>query len=108
MSAVVRRWLLAGVFVVLLTVFAVALWGTIVRPPAYEVRGVLVARPARGLIVVRHEAIGALGMAPMELMVVHGEGQVIDAAGIRPGDALRLAVKARDGELVLLRVEKLR
>ena len=103
-----RRWLLAGLFVVLVVTFAVALWGTIVRPPAYEVRGVLVARPTPDLIVVQHEAIGGLGMAPMETMAVHGEKRLIDAAGIRPGDPLRLAVKARDGELVLLRVEKLR
>jgi hypothetical protein len=104
----VRRWLLAGLFVALLVAFAVALWGTIVRPPAYEVRGVLIARPTPELIIVRHEAIGALGMAPMETMAVHGEARMIDFAGIRPGDPLRLAVKARDGELVLLRVQKLR
>lgn len=103
-----RRWLLAGLFVVLLVAFAVALWGTIVRPPAYEVRGILVARPTPDLIVVQHEAIGALGMAPMETMAVHGEARMIDSAGILPGDPLRLAVKARDGELVLLRVQKLR
>ena len=108
MSTTSRRWLLTGVFVVLLGAFAVALWGTIVRPPAYEVRCVLVARPAPDLIVVRHEAIGGLGMAPMEHMAVHGEARLIYAASAGPGDALRLAVKARDGELLLLRIEKLR
>ena len=108
MSQAARRWLLTGVFALLLGAFAIALWGTIVRPPAYEVRGVLVARPAPDLIVVRHEAVGALGMAPMELMAVHGEPRLIDTASVRPGDALRLAVKARDSELFLLRIERLR
>ena len=103
-----RRWLLAGVFVLLIAAFAIALWGTIVRPRAYEVRGVLMARPAPDLILVRHEAIGALGMSPMELMAVRAEPRLIDAARVDPGDAVRLAVKPRDNELILLRIERLR
>jgi hypothetical protein len=83
-------------------------WGTIIRPPAYEVRGVLVARPSPEMLLVRHEAVAALGMGAMELMAVTGEPAVIDRAGVAPGDAVRLAVRQRDRDVVLIRVEKLR
>ena len=85
-----------------------ALWATVVRPPPYEVRGVLVARPAPDMILVRHEAISALGMAPMELMAIAADPAILDAARVDPGDAVRLAVRSRDAGIVLLRIEKLR
>lgn len=78
------------------------------RPPAYEVRGVLIARPAAGMMLVRHEAVASLGMSAMELMAVVGEPSVIDAAGVVPGDAVRLAVRRRDDDVVLIRIEKTR
>jgi len=77
-----------------------------VRPPAYEVRGVVMARPSAGMILVRHEAVAGLGMSAMELMAVVGEPSVIDAAGVAPGDAVRLAVRRRDDDVVLIRIEK--
>lgn len=82
------------------------MWGTIVQPPAYEVRGEVVARPAADLILVRHDAIAALGMQPMELMAVFGEPSQLDAVAVRIGDRVRLAVRQRDDRLVLVRIEK--
>ena len=76
------------------------------RPPAYEVRGVVMARPSAGMILVRHAAVAGLGMNAMELMAVVGEPSVIDAAGVAPGDAVRLAVRRRDDDVVLIRIEK--
>jgi len=95
------------VFVVLVAAFAAALWGTVLRPAAYEVRGEIVARPASHLILVRHEAVSALGMASMELMAVLADPALLDAAGIHPGDRVRLAVRRRENDLTLLRIEKL-
>ena len=66
------------------------------------------ARPASNLILVRHEAVAALGMAPMELMAILADPAMLDAAGIAPGDRVRLAVRRKDDELTLLRVDKLR
>jgi hypothetical protein len=86
----------------------VALWATVVRPSAYEVRGVLVARPAPDMIVVRHDAVSALGMAPMDLMAIAADPAILDAAAVEPGDAVRLAVRSRDAGIVLLRIEKRR
>jgi Cu/Ag efflux protein CusF len=77
-----------------------------VRPAAYEVRGQLVARPEPGMILVRHEAVGALGMGAMDMMAVVGDPSFIDAAGAKPGDRVRLAVRRRGDELVLLRMER--
>jgi Cu/Ag efflux protein CusF len=97
----------AVVFIALVAAFAVALWATVVRPPAYEVRGEIVARPASNLILVRHEASPALGMAPMELMAVFSDPALLDTSSIKPGDRVRLAVRRQGEELTLLRIEKL-
>lgn len=94
-------------FIALVAAFAVALWATVVRPPAYEVRGELVARPAANLILVRHDAAPALGMASMELMAVFSDSALLDAAGVTPGDRVRLAVRRQGEDVTLLRVEKL-
>lgn len=95
-------------FTALMAAFAVGVWGTVIRPPAYEVRGEVVARPAPDMLLVRHEPLAALGMGAMELMAVRGEPARIDAAGLKPGDRVRLAVRPRGDELLLLRVETLR
>jgi Cu/Ag efflux protein CusF len=95
------------VFIALVVAFAAALWGTVLRPAAYEVRGAIVARPAVNLLVVRHDAVAALGMAPMELMAILVDPAVVDAAGVQPGDRVRLAVRRRNDELTLLRIERL-
>jgi hypothetical protein len=95
-------------FVGLLLAFAAGIWGTLLRPAAYEVRGSFVARPAPDLLLIRHDAIAALGMEPMELMAVFGAPHRLDAADLRPGDPLRLAVRPEHGRLVLVRIEKVR
>ena len=78
------------------------------RPPAYEVRGTLIARPAANLLLVRHDAIPALGMREMDLMAVFADPTLVDRAGVQPGERVRLGVRAREAELTLLWVEKLR
>ena len=94
-------------FVALVAAFALALWATVLRPPAYEVRGAIVARPAANLILVRHEAVPALGMTPMDLMAVFSDPALLDKAAVNPGDRVRLAVRRTDAELTLLRIERL-
>ena len=70
-------------------------------------RGAVVARPAVNLILVRHEALPALAMTPMELLAVFSDPALLDAARVNPGDRVRLAVRRKDDELTLLRIEKL-
>lgn len=95
------------VFVVLLIGFAVGIWGTLLRPAAYEVRGTLVARPAANLLLVRHDDVAALGMRAMDLMAIFGDPALVDRAGVVPGQRIRLAVRAQNDQLTLLRIEKL-
>ena len=100
------RWILALLFTTLLVLFAAGIWGTLLRPPAYEVRGSLVARPSPDLIVVRHDPVPGLGMAAMELMAVFADPRQLDAVALRPGDQVRLSVRQTDDRLILLRIEK--
>ena len=98
---------MTSVFVALVAAFALALWTSILRPPAYEVRGQVVARPAANLLLVRHEAVPGLGMTSMELMTVFSDPALLDRARIEPGDRVRLAVRRKDNDLTLLRIDKL-
>ncbi len=102
------RLAVAGVFVVLLVGFGVGIWGTLVRPAAYEVRGTLVARPAGNLLLVRHDDVPVLGMRAMDLMAIFGDPAVVDRAQVAPGQRVRLGVRARNDELTLLWIEALR
>jgi hypothetical protein len=102
------RWLVAVLFVALLAAFAAGIWGTLLRPAAYEVRGTIASRPASNLLLVNHEAVEGLGMGAMELMAVFAEPALLDAADPRPGDRVRLAVRRENDRLLLLRIEKLR
>jgi hypothetical protein len=95
-------------FAALLAAFGAGIWGTVMRPPAYEVRGELVARPAADLILVRHQAVTGLGMAAMDLMAVEADPALLDASGARPGDRVRLGVRPAGDRLVLIRIERLR
>ncbi|HEY7650583.1 MAG TPA: copper-binding protein [Methylomirabilota bacterium] len=99
---------LTGLFVVLVAAFAAGLWGTIIRPPAYEVRGVIVARPAPDLLLVRHEPVAALGMQAMELMAIMADPAQLDAADPHPGERVRLAVRQAGDQLVLIRLDRIK
>lgn len=105
---VAGRFRLVLLFGGLLVALGVGVFGTILRPPAYEVRGVLVARPSAGMLLLRHDAVAALGMDRMDLMAVLGDAATIDAARVAPGDAVRLAVRRQGEDLLLIRIEKVR
>jgi len=92
---------------VLLAAFAAGIWGTVIRPAAYEVRGTIAARPASDMLLVRHEPVAALGMNAMELMAISASPALLDPVDPRPGDRVKLAVRQRDDQLVLIRIEKL-
>jgi hypothetical protein len=50
--------------------------------------------------------VTALGMGAMEMMSVRGAPETLDAARLARGDRVRLAVRARGDEIVLLWVER--
>jgi hypothetical protein len=86
--------------------FAAGLWGSIVRPAAYELRGEVIARAAPDLLLIRHQPITALGMGAMETMAVRGAPETLDAARLSPGDRVRLAVRPRGDDLVVVWLER--
>ena len=65
------------------------------------------ARPASDMILVRHDPVSALGMSAMELMAVSAAPDLLDPVAPKPGDRVRLAVRQRDNQLILIRIEKL-
>ena len=87
------RGLLIVLFVVLVVAFAAGLWGTVLRPPAYEVQGQVLARAAPDLLLVRHEAIAGLGMRAMETMAVSATPAQLDPLDLKPGDRVRIAAR---------------
>jgi len=100
------RWLVPLLFVVLVALFAAGLWGTVVRPAAYEVRGEIVARAAPDLLLVRHQAVTALGMGAMEMMAIRAEPRTLDDAALKAGERVRLAVRPSGDDLVLVWLER--
>jgi hypothetical protein len=66
-----------------------------------------VARPAPDTILLRHEAVAPLGMGAMELMAITAAPALLDPVAPKPGDRVRLAVRRRGDQLVLLRIDKL-
>ena len=59
------------------------------------------------MLLVRHEPVSALGMGAMELMAVSARPDLLDPVGPKPGDRVKLAVRQRDDQLILIRIEKL-
>lgn len=100
------RLVLITLFAALLAAFAAGLWRTVVRPPAYELRGEVVARAAPGVLLVRHEPFAPLGMGAMETMAVEGDPALLENSGARPGDRVRLAVRPERDRLIVLRIER--
>ena len=100
------RGLLVILFVVLVATFAAGLWGTILRPAAYGVQGQVVARASPNLLLVRHEAIVGLGMSAMETMAVSVTPEQLAPLDLKPGDRVRLAVRPRGDDIVLVWIEK--
>jgi Cu/Ag efflux protein CusF len=90
----------------LLVAFAAGLWGTVLRPAAFEVQGEFVARAGPDLILVRHEPVAGLGMSAMEQMAVSVSPAQVDPHRLQPGDRVRLAVRQEGERLVLLRIER--
>jgi len=55
---------------------------------------------------VRHEAVAALGMQAMATMAIVATPEQTSALDLRPGDRVRLAVRPRGDDLLLLWIKK--
>lgn len=86
--------------------FAAGLWGTVLRPAAYEVQGEVLNRAAPDLLIVRHEAISGLGMTAMETMAVTVTPEQVAPLDLKSGDRVRLAVRPSGNDLVLVWIKR--
>lgn len=106
-----RAWLVPALYVLLLVVFAAGIWGSYraVFPAKnlHRVTGVMVARPAESMILVRHEAVPGL-MGEMQSMLFFTESrEVIDRAKISPGDRLRFTIKTTPDKLLVVDIQRI-
>jgi Copper binding periplasmic protein CusF len=91
----------------LLAGWSLGIWATMLRGSVQEIAGAFVARASDTMILVRHDAISALGMEPMALMAVEVDAaELIDRAELQPGDRVRLVVRQRPDRLLAIKLTK--
>lgn len=66
----------------------------------------MIARAAPDLLLVRHEPIAGLGMGAMETMAVSVTPEQLAPLDLEPGDRVRLAVRPRGDDLVLVWIKR--
>jgi Cu/Ag efflux protein CusF len=101
-----------ALFVVLVLGFALGIWGTYraVYPEkgVQRLTAVFQARTGDTAILVGHEAVPALSMGSMELMAFDVESKaLLDQAGLKPGDRVRLTIRQVPDRLLVVKIEKL-
>jgi hypothetical protein len=107
------RWAVPALFVILLAGFAAGIWGTYREAfpgkGLYRVTGVFEGRAAGNTILVKHETVPGL-MPEMRSMVFVAESkELLDKAALHPGDRVRLTVRQRaSNDLLVLEIRKLR
>lgn len=100
--------ILAGLFVLLVVGGGLGIWGTVLRGAVHEVTGTYVERVGAAVILVRHDAVPALAMKPMELMAFPlASPALLDRAGPARGDRVRLNVRQAPEGLVVTRLDRL-
>ena len=97
---------------VLLLGFGLGIWGTYraVYPEkgVHRVTAVFQARAGDIAILVGHEAFPALSMGSMELMAFDVESKtLLDRAGLKSGDRVRLTIRQTAAGLVVIRLDKI-
>ena len=106
------RWAVPALFALLLAGFAAGIWGSYraVFPGRglYRVTGVLEARWGETMILVRHDAVPGLmdEMTSMSFMVESRE--LLDRAGVAPGDRIRFTVRQMPDRLLVVEIQKTR
>ena len=105
-------WKVVALFVVLLLGFALGIWGTYraVYPEkgVHRLTAVFQSRAGDTAILVGHEAAPALAMGEMELMAFDLESKtLLDQAGLKPGDRVRLTIRQTPDRLLVVRIDRL-
>ncbi|MBI3029435.1 MAG: copper-binding protein [Candidatus Rokubacteria bacterium] len=105
-------WKVVALFVVLLLGFALGIWGTYraVYPEkgVHRLTAVFQSRVGETGLLVSHEAAPPLAMGSMELMAFDVESTtLLDQAGLKPGDRVRLTIRQTPDRLLVVRIDRL-
>jgi hypothetical protein len=108
----VSRWGAPALYLVLLAAFAAGIWGSYrALFPArdlYRVTGVFAARAGDQMILVGHDAVPGL-MDDMQSMLFFTESrELIDRAGLAPGDRVRFTIRKTPERLLVVEILKIR
>src|SRR3989442_15173590 len=79
-------------FAALLAAFAAGIWGTVLRPSAYEVRGTIVARAGPAMIFVPHEPAAPLARGAVGVMALPRASALLIPLTPKPVDHRRFTV----------------
>ena len=105
------RWPVPLLFVLLLAGFAAGIWGSYrdVYPGRglFRLTGVFEGRGTDTLILVTHDAAPGV-MDEMSKMAFYAETrELLDAAGLRPGDRVRLTVRPLPDRYLVVEIRKI-
>ena len=106
-----RGWAVPLLFVLLLAGFAAGIWGSYraVYPGQglFRVTGVFEGRGSDTLILVSHDAAPGV-MDEMSRMAFYAETkEMLDAAGLRRGDRVRLTVRQLPDRYLVVEIRKI-
>lgn len=106
-----RAWAAPVLFFVLLTAFGAGIWGmyrsSFPGKGLYRASGVYETRVSDTMVVVKHEKLPGL-MDEMQSMVFAAESkELLDRAGLMPGDRVRLTIRPDGDRLVLVDIQKI-
>ena len=106
-----RPWAVPVLFVLLLAGFAAGIWGSYreVYPGSglFRVTGVFEGRGGDTLILVTHDAAPGV-MDEMSRMAFYAETkEMLDGAGLRRGDRIRLTVRQLPGRYLVVEIRKI-
>jgi len=109
---VTPRGRVAALFVVLVALFGVGLWGAhraaFPGKGLYRVEGVFQARWGETMILVGHQAVPGI-MEEMGTMSFFTESkELLDRADLKPGDRLRLTIRQLPDKLLVTELQKIK
>jgi hypothetical protein len=98
-------------FVLLVVGFAAGIWGTwravYPGPGLHRVTGVFAARAGDTLMVVNHDAAPGLMDEMANMAFVAETKEMLDAAGLRRGDRVRLTVRQMPDRYLVVEIKKI-
>jgi len=104
-------WYAAALYVSLVALFAAGIWGSYRAAfPAkhqYRATGIFEARVGDTTFLVRHEAVPGLMEEMKSMLFSVASPEMLDRAGLRPGDRIRFTLEDAPARLVVVDLQRL-